>query len=79
MIKSIKILLSRIVNSINVLMIFDQLGGSFELAKQIGEILIHFFVGYIPRSAFYCIMMVSYLNLTPFSTGAPGVATSVIS
>ena len=57
-------------------MIFDQIGGSFELAKQIGEIFINFFLGYVPRSAFYCILMVSYLH-TPFSTGAPGVAIPV--
>ena len=47
-------------------MIFDQIGGSFELAKQIGEIFINFFLGYVPRSAFYCILMVSYLKYSFF-------------
>ena len=54
--------LSRVANSINVLMIFDQIGGSFELAKQIAEVFLHFFFGYVPKSAFYCILMVSLLS-----------------
>ena len=55
-------LLFRVANSINVLMLFDQIGGSFELAKQIAEVFLNFFVGYVPRSAFYCILMVSLIK-----------------
>ena len=54
--------LFRVANSINVLMLFDQIGGSFELAKQIAEVFLNFFVGYVPRSAFYCILMVSLIK-----------------
>ena len=44
-------------------MVFDQIGSSFELAKQIGEIFIFYVFGYLPEfkySAIYCILMVCH-------------------
>ena len=51
----------RIKNTINILMVFDQLGSSFELAEQIVAILFFYLFGYLPEltySAIYCILMV---------------------
>ena len=51
----------RLKNSINILMIFDQIGGSFELAEQVGEIFFFYWFGYLPKfkySSFYCLLMV---------------------
>ena len=42
-------------------MVFDQIGGSFELAEPIGQIFFFHVFGYLPKikhSAFYCILMV---------------------
>ena len=47
----------------NILMVFDQIGSSFELAKQIGEIFFFYVFGYFPEfkySAIYCIMVVCH-------------------
>ena len=54
----------RFKNSINILMIFDQIGGSFELAEQVGEIFFFYLFGYLPKfkySPFYCLLMVMVL------------------
>ena len=51
----------RLNNTINTFMVFDQIGGSFELAEPIGQIFFFHVFGYLPKikhSAFYCILMV---------------------
>ena len=57
----------RVRSSIDMLMIIHQIGGSFELLKQIGEVFCNFFLGYIPRTAFYCILMVTVIGFAYFS------------
>ena len=56
----------RFKNSINILMIFDQIGGSFELAEQVGEIFFFYLFGYLPKfkySSFYCLLVVLIIEL----------------
>ena len=46
-------------------MILDQIGGSFELAEQIGQIFFFYVFGYLPEfkySSFYCLLMVFITN-----------------
>ena len=46
-------------------MILDQIGGSFELAEQIGQIFFFYVFGYLPEfkySSIYCLLMVFRTN-----------------
>ena len=56
-------LVFRLKNTINILMVLDQIGGSFELTEQIGEIFFFYCFGYLPEfrySASFCISMVDF-------------------